>query len=116
MGAKRTNTAVFVVLIGVLAAATGLFVSLYLVERKGAAEVGERATAVEREVSAAQAEARDNRSTKDAAVDAHAGLRAENDTLHACADPTKASIEAFLIDDDAAFSAAVDQMFLHCGR
>lgn len=116
MGAKRRNTAVFVVLIGVLTAATGLFVSRYLVDRKGAAELGEQATAVEREVSAARAEVRDNRSTKDELVEQHADLQAENDTLHACADPTKASIEAFLADDDAALSAAIDQMFLHCGR
>lgn len=116
MGAKRRNTAVFVVLIGVLVAATGLFVSLYLVERKGAAEVGEQAAAVEREVAASRDEARANRSTKDELVDQHSDLQAENDTLHACADPTKASIEAFLADDDAAFSTAIDQMYLYCGR
>lgn len=116
MGTKRRSTAIFVVLVVVLVAATGLFVSLYLVERAGAKDAGEQSAAVEREVSDARAVVRDNRSAAGDLVELHTDLQAENDTLHACADPTKDSIAAVRAGDNAALDAAIDLMFLHCGR
>jgi hypothetical protein len=93
-----------------------VFVSLYLVERAGVAEVGEQSASVERQVSDARAEVRDNRSATEELVGSRTDLQAENDRLHACADPTKDSIAALRADDDAALDAAIDLMFLHCGR
>jgi hypothetical protein len=116
MGTKRRTTVVFVALIVVLVAATGVFVSLYLVERAGAKDVGEESAAVERQVSDARAEVRDNRSAVDELVQARTDLQEENDRLHACADPTEDSIAAVNAGDDAALDAAIDLMFLHCGR
>jgi type VI protein secretion system component VasK len=116
MGTKRLSTTVFVVLVVVLVAATGVFVSLYLVERAGVKDVGEQSASVERQVSEARAEVRDNRAAAEDLVDARTELQAENDRLHACADPTEDSIAAVRAGDDAALDAAIDQMFLHCGR
>ncbi len=116
MGTKRRTSIVFTVLIGVLVAATGVFVSLYLVERAEAKEVGEQSASVERQVSDARAEARDNRSAAAELVDARTDLQAENDTLRACADPTRDSIAAVRAGDDAALDVAIGQMLSNCGR
>jgi peptidoglycan hydrolase CwlO-like protein len=116
MVTRSRSTAVLVALVVVLVAATGVFVSLLLVERAGAKEVGEQSAAVQRQVSDARAVVRDNRSSADDLVEQRSELQAENDTLHACADPTKDSIAAVRAGDDAALDAAIDLMFVHCGR
>ena len=114
-GARRT-TVMFAIVLGVLVAAAGAFAALYLVERSAAGDVGGQVTVTERELSDARDRLAVTRSTVDELDDAEQVLVDDIDALRACADPTKASIEAVLADDDQALSAAIDQMLLHCGR
>ena len=112
-GAQRRT---IVVLIGVLVAATGLFVTLFLVERAAAGEVGAQVTVLEEETADARARLSDRRSTVDDLEEERQGLESANDALRACADPAKSSIEAAKTGTDAELSSAIEQMLLHCGR
>lgn len=114
-GARRT-TAMFAIVLGVLIAAAGAFVTLFLLERSAAAEFGGQVTVAEQELGDARDRLADNRSTVDELADGEQALTDTNDALRACADPTKASIDAVKAGDDKALSDAIDQMLLHCGR
>lgn len=106
----------FVVVVGVLVAATGLFVALFLVERAAAAEAGEQVTVTEREMADARERLADSKSTVDDLEEERQGLESANDALRVCADPAKTSIEAATTGSDAELSSAISQMLLHCGR
>lgn len=114
-GARRT-TVMFAIVLGVLVAATGAFVTLFLAERSAADEVGGQVTVTERELGDAKDRLAADRSTVDELAEEERDLTDANDALHACADPTKASIDAVRAGNDQALSDAIDQMLLHCGR
>jgi uncharacterized protein (DUF3084 family) len=114
-GARRTTVVVAIVL-GVLVAATGAFVTLFLVERSAAEEIGGQIAVTERELSDARDRLGTSKSTVDELRDEEQVLTDDVDALRACADPTKASIDAVRAGDDQALSDAIDQMLLHCGR
>lgn len=114
-GARRT-TVVFAVVLGVLVAAAGSFVALYLVERSAASEVGGQVTVTERELSGTRDRLGTAESTVDELRDGEQVLLDDIDTLRACADPTKASIDAVRAGNDQALSDAIDLMLLRCGR
>lgn len=107
---------VYAVVLGVLVAAAGAFVALFLIERSAASEVGGQVTVTERELSGARDRLGTARSTVDELADDEQVLRDEVDALRACADPTKASIDAVRAGDDQALSDSIDQMILYCGR
>lgn len=114
-GARRTTVMIAIVL-GVLVAATGAFVTLFLLERSAAGEVGGQVTVTERELGDARDRLGTEKSTVDELADEEQTLTDANEALRACADPTKASIAAVKADNDQALSDAIDQMLLHCGR
>jgi hypothetical protein len=116
MNGTRRTTVVYAIVLGVLVAAAGSFVVLFLVERSAASEIGGQVTVTERELSGARDRLGTTKSTVDELSDAEQVLRDEVDALRACADPTKASIEAVRAGDDQGLSDAIDQMFLYCGR
>lgn len=116
MGTQRRNTAVFAVLAMVLVASAGLFVALYVVARHAAGEAHDDLTAVERELADTRAHVRDVRSTVDESRDKHDELQRTNDALNACAEPTRAGIEAATNNDQAGLSAAIDEMLAKCVR
>jgi len=114
-GARRT-TAMLAIVLGVLLAATAAFVTLFLLERSAAGEVGGQVTVTERELGGARDDLAAVKSTVDELADEQRDLEDATDALRACADPTKASIDAVRAGDDEALSDAIDQMLLHCGR
>ena len=116
MDGVRRTTVVYAIVLGVLVAAAGSFVALFLVERSAANEVGGQVTVTERDLSGAQDRLGAAKSTVDGLRDGEQVLLDDIDALKACAEPTKASITAVRAGDDQALSDAIDQMFLHCGR
>lgn len=116
MNAARRTTAMLAIVLGVLLAATGAFVTLFLLERSAAGEVGGQVTVTERELAGARDRLATVKSTLDELADEQRDLEDANDALRACADPTKAAIDAVRAGDDEALSAGIDQMLLHCGR
>lgn len=116
MNGARNTTVMLAIVVGVLVAATGVFVTLFLVERSAAGDVGVQVTVTEQELAGAQDRFADYQSTVDELADEERDLVGTNDALHACADPAKASIAAVRAGDDQALSDAIDQMLLHCGR
>ena len=110
------TTVMFAIVLGVLVVAAGAFATLYLVERSSADEVGGQVTVTERELSGVRDRLGTSRSTVDELRDAEQVLLDDIDALRACADPTKASIEAVRAGDDQRLSDSIDQMLLHCGR
>lgn len=116
MRTQRKNVAVYVTLAVVLFAVTGLFVTLYVVARNGAGAAHDELTTVERELTETRAHVRDVRSTVDTLGDEREELQATNDTLRACAEPTKDGIAAAGAGDKDGLSAAIDEMLAKCVR
>jgi uncharacterized protein (DUF3084 family) len=116
MNGTRKTTVMLAIVLGVLVAATGVFVTLYFIERSATEDVGGQVAVTERELSGARDRLGTVQSTVDELADEERDLVDANDALRACADPTKAALRAVEEGDDPALSAAVDQMLLHCGR
>jgi hypothetical protein len=116
MNGTRKTTVMLSVVLGVLLAATGVFVTLYLVERSATGDVGRQIAVTDKELAGARDRLDTVRSTVDKLADEERDLTDANDALHACADPTKAALQAVSNRDDAALNAAIDQMLLHCAR
>lgn len=116
MNGVRNTTVMLAVVLGVLVAAAGVFGTLFFLERSATDEVGGQVAVTERELAAARDRLGTEKSTVDELDTDEQDLVAANESLHACADPTKASIEAVRAGDDQGLSDAIDQMFLHCGR
>jgi hypothetical protein len=105
-----------VVLVGVLVAATGLFVTLFVLERTAAGAAGERVAVAERELADARDRLAANRSTMDELAAERQGLESANDALRVCADPARSSIEAATTGTDEDLSSAIQRMLALCGR
>ena len=116
MNGTRKTTVMLAIVLGVLVAATGVFVTLYLVERSATADVGGQVAVTERELAGARDRLGTVQSSVDTLADEERDLVDAGDALRACADPTKAALHAVRAGDDPALSAAVDKMLLHCGR
>jgi hypothetical protein len=116
MNGARNTTVMLAIVLGVLVASAGVFTTLFLIEHAAARDVGGQVTATEQELAGERDLLAHNRSTMDELASAEQDLVDANAALHACADPTKASIAAVRADDDQALSDAIDQMLLHCGR
>lgn len=116
MNGARKTTVTLAIVLGVLVAATGVFVTLFLLERAAAAEVGGQVTVRERELDGARDRLATVKSTVDDLADEELDLVDTGDALRACADPAKAALDAARADNKQALSDAVDEMLLHCGR
>lgn len=116
MRTQRRNVAVFATLAVILFAVAGLFVALYVVANNEAGDAHDELTTVERELADTRAKVRDIRSTVDEMGDEREKLQATNDTLKACAEPTKRGIAAAKVGDKNGLSAAIDEMLSKCVR
>ena len=116
MTGERKTTVMLAIVLGVLVAATGVFVTLFLLERSAAAEIGGQVTVKERELDGARDRLATVKSTVDELGGEEQDLVDAGDALRACADPAKASLEAVQAGNDQALSDAVGDMLLHCGR
>jgi hypothetical protein len=115
-GVRRTAVTALAVVTGVLVAAAGLFVALYLMERADIREVDGKLAAIERELDGENDRLTISKSTVDGLDQARDDLDTEITGLRVCADPAKASIDAARTGDDAGLDAAFAQMFARCGR
>src|SRR5690606_33758341 len=104
------------IVLGVLIAATGVFVTVYAVERSAAEDVGRQIAVTERELAGVSDRLATIGSSVDELADTYRDLEAVNDVLRACTDPTKAALRAVKRRDDPGLSSAIEQMLLHCGR
>ncbi len=116
MNGTRKTTVMLSIVLGVLVAATGVFVTLYLMERSATEDVNRQIAVTERELAGARDRLATVQSTVDQLADEERDLVDANDALHACADPTKAALDAVETGDDGALTAAIDQMLSHCAR
>ncbi|MFI7675869.1 hypothetical protein [Actinophytocola sp. NPDC049390] len=116
MNGTRKTTVVLAIVLGVLVAATGVFVTLYLIERSATAEVDGQVAVTERELAGARDRLSTVRSNMDKLADEERDLVDAGDALRACAEPTGDALRAGRTGDDPALAAAVDQMLLHCTR
>ena len=115
-GVRRTTVTALAVVIGVLVAAGGLFVALFLMERADIRELDGKVAAVERDLDADDDRLAASKSTVDDLDQARDDLDTEITGLRVCADPAKATIDAARAGDDAGLDAAFAQMFARCGR
>lgn len=106
----------FAVVLGVLVAAAGVFVTLFLLERSAAAEIGGEVTVTERELTDARERLANEKSTVDELADEEQDLVDAKEELAACADPTRKALQAAGSGTDQELSDALEQMLLHCGR
>ena len=113
MDGTRKTTVLLAIVLGVLIAATGVFVTLFMLERSAAEDVRRQTAVTERELAGVRDRHGTVQSTLDELADEERDLADTNDALHACADPTRTALRTV---DDAALEAAIDQMLLHCGR
>jgi hypothetical protein len=104
------------VVVGLLVAATGALVVLYVMKQGDAGRVAGEVARTERTVDTRQDRLASIESTVDD-LDAERGrLDDENQKLHACADPAKDSIAAARARDRAALDAALDKVVQNCER
>lgn len=115
-GERKATTAMLAVVLGVLLAATGVFGTLFLLERSAAAEVREQVTVREKELAGARDRLDTEQSTVDKLADEERDLVDANDALRACADPAEAALAAARAGEKQALSDAVGDMLLHCER
>jgi len=115
-GVRRGTVTALAVVVGVLAAAAGLFVALYLMERGDSGRLSTDITGVEREL----ADARDRLDSVQSSVDdldaERTGLEDELAELRECANPSKDSVVAANTGDDPGLDAAIEKMLTNCGR
>src|SRR5688500_16377869 len=110
MNGTRKTTVMLAIVLGVLVAATGVFATLFLLERSANADVRNQVTVTERELAGARDRLGTVKSTVDELADEERDLTDANDALRACADPTKTALQTV---EQAALEAAIDQMLLH---
>ncbi len=113
---RRGTVILLAVAVGLLTVAVGLLGTLYVMQRGDTDEVNQQVATAERELADANDRLAANMSTLDEQDQEREELEDTATALHACADPTAASIEAVRAGDDAALSNALDLMFANCGR
>jgi hypothetical protein len=115
-GTQRRTTIVLAVLVTVLVAAAGLFLTLFLMEKSETGKVSDQLSVTEREIVGEQDRLADTRSTVDDLEAKGEDLQATNDYLQKCADASKETIRVAGAGSDEELQAAIDQMLIDCVR
>jgi hypothetical protein len=111
------GTAIFLaVAVGVLVAATALFIVLYAKKQGDIRQVEERIGTTGSSVTGGNARLADTKSTVDKLDTERIRLNTVNTELRTCHDAAKDSIAAARKADKAAFDAAMDKIFTKCRR
>lgn len=116
VGMRRRTAVVLSTAIGVAAATTGVLGALFLATRADTAAEERQVTLAEQQLRTSSTRLAAVESTVDGLERRLRDLEAANAQLAVCADPAKASVAAALNNDDAALSAAIDQIFVDCAR
>lgn len=104
------------VLVGVLVAAVGLFLTLFLLERGAVSDARSQVSTAEREIADDKKQLADTRSAVDGLEEQGQDLQSTNETLQACADASKKTIQVAGTGSDADLQAAIDEMLIACVR
>jgi hypothetical protein len=111
----RSGTVVtLAVVVGLLVAATGVFVALYVMKRGDVERATGEVTRTERAIDDRQVRLNGIESTVDDLEAERTRLEDDNERLHACADPTRAMFAAAQSGDRAALDAAIDDVVQNC--
>ncbi|OLF12024.1 hypothetical protein BLA60_08315 [Actinophytocola xinjiangensis] len=114
-GVRRTTVTALAVVVAALAAAAGLFVALFLVQRSDIGELETEIAGTERALADDRAELTASESTLDELDRERAELDAIIADLRPCADAARSAIDISGTADQDEFDAAFDQMLTHCG-
>jgi hypothetical protein len=113
----RSGTVVtLAVVVGLLVAATGVFVALYVMKRGDVERATGEIARTERTIDNRQERLGSIESTVDQLEAARTGLEDDNQRLHACADPARDMFAAAQAGDKAALDEAVDGVVRNCAR
>lgn len=113
----RSGTVVtLAIVLGLLVAATGVFVTLYTNKQGDAERAAGELARTERTIDSRQDRLDSIESTMDELDSDRTRLEGENGRLHACADPAKDMIDAARSGDEAGFNAASADAIQNCGR
>lgn len=104
------------VLVGVLVAAVGVFLTLFLLERGAISETQGQVTSTEQQIAGEKDKLADARSALDDAEQRGKDLQTTNDQMQGCADASKKTIQAASTGTDADLEAAIDEMLIACVR
>jgi hypothetical protein len=113
---RRGTVVTLAVAVGVLVAATALFVVLYVMEQTGIGRVEEQIGTAEGSIADGTERITIMKSTVDELDAERTRLATTNTDLHACADAAKDSVSAAQRADKPAFDAAMNKVFVHCRR
>jgi flagellar basal body-associated protein FliL len=114
--ARRGTVISLAVAVGVLVAATALFIVLYGNKQADIRQVEERVGTTVSLVAEQNARLADTKSTVDKLDAERTRLTTLNAELRTCSDAAKASVVAAQKADKAAFDAAMDKIFTKCRR
>jgi uncharacterized protein (DUF3084 family) len=113
---RRGTVVTLAAVLGLLVAATGVLVVLYVLEQGDAGRVAGEVTRTERTIDDRRDRLGAIESTVDDLESERSRLTGENQRLRACADPAKDSIAAARAGDKAAFDKALDEVLRNCER
>jgi hypothetical protein len=114
--ARRATVIVLAVAVGVLVAATALFIVLYANKQADIRQTEEQIGTTVSSIADSGARLADIKSTVDKLDTERDRLTTLNTELRACSDAAKASIVAVQKADKAAFDAAMDKILSKCRR
>jgi septal ring factor EnvC (AmiA/AmiB activator) len=112
----RGTVVTLALVVGLLVAATGVLVVLYVVKQGDTGRLAGEVARTERTIDTRQDRLASLESTVDELDDERSRLDGENRKLHACADPAKDSITAAKAGDRAALDKALDEVVQNCER
>ncbi len=113
---RRWTVVSLAVAVGVLVAATALFVVLYVQKQNDIGQLAERIETTERSIADRTARLGTVKSTVEELDAERSRLTSTNTELRACTTATKDSIAAAQRADKTAFDAAMAKAFINCRR
>jgi hypothetical protein len=115
-GTQRRTTIVLGVLVAVLVAAVGVFLTLFLIERGAVSDAQGQVTVTERQIAGEKDTLSDTRASVSDLQQQGKDLQTTNDQMQACADASKKTIQVAANGTDADLNAAIDEMLIACVR
>jgi septal ring factor EnvC (AmiA/AmiB activator) len=116
-GTQRRTTIMLGVLVAVLVAAVGVFLTLFLMERGAVSDAEGQVSVTEKQIADEKDQLADTKSTADELAQQGQDLQTTNEQLQGCADASKKTIQvASTNGSDADLNAAIDEMLIACVR
>lgn len=113
---RRGTVVALAAAVGISAAASGLFAAVYEARQGDIGRLRGQIAATERSIASTQQQNAQVASSLEGLNAQWSQLQATNKQLHKCADPAKDMVIAVHKNDDAAGTAAAEQLYTECGR